>query len=575
MVLFTNKYQNSRNLLIFSFVVLIVVPLVALSFLSYFFFSNMTRNNLNEQYIENANHIALNLEYKQISLGNVVQRFVRDSLIQELLQENSFDISLSRDQENRFVQLKESVDSCVRITLVNSSRQALFYDAVLHLADDPVSRSNWYNKTISGDYSLYWNGKHEIELESSLKKEVFSVSYPIFSNSTSDIIGVVHIELEPEFFEGLYDLKIPESDLWIIDPTFRIMISTTGEGENTITPFASLIGKGSGTFPDKSENSFYLHSAPNNHDWRIMVKYSNKEIDHEIIQSWKYIFIAIICCLLIFIGFLFIVLKSFSLPLKYLVNLLNDLKEGHSDVDLSQYPSYEMLTLKNGIVSLVEEKENIRQQLTVSDQEKQVNELMKLQAQMNPHFLYNTLNSIKCIAINNQQLVINNLITSMIKLMQNVINREGVFISLEDELKNLKNYIDLESEIHGKPLNIQFEIDILLEEMLIPNFTLQPLLENAIVHGLHNDPDNGRITIRGYRVDSSLILEVVDSGKGISKDEIAAIMNSDSGSMTRMGIAGTDRKLKILYGEPYGLSFHDLGSEGFMIRVRIPMGTEL
>lgn len=199
--------------------------------------------------------------------------------------------------------------------------------------------------------------------------------------------------------------------------------------------------------------------------------------------------------------------------------------------------------------------------------------LDKLQAQINPHFLYNTLTSIKYIALENEQKQISDLITALVKLLRSTINREGFFIPLAREVENVRNYICIQNAVYKGNVDFRIEIPEKLLDYKVPNFILQPLVENCIFHGIHPEEKGGEICISSYITHKGLIITVKDNGDGFSEDCLMNMMGAENNKemMTNFGLKGVQQKIQIACGEGYGIFVTSTKNEGATVEITLPL----
>ncbi|WEK55052.1 MAG: sensor histidine kinase [Candidatus Cohnella colombiensis] len=206
-------------------------------------------------------------------------------------------------------------------------------------------------------------------------------------------------------------------------------------------------------------------------------------------------------------------------------------------------------------------------QIEMEQNRKRIVELELLQAQVNPHFLFNTLNSIRLKAIMKGENEIGEIIGSLSTLLRMTINRNNEFIPLHEEADTVKHYMQLMNYRHheGVELTVNLASDTLLEA--IPRFTLQPLVENAYIHGLRQK--QGEISISAWKQDDYLMIEIKDNGIGMTEDRIQEIMNG--APISGIGLKNVNERLKIIYGAPFAMNLISPPGEGLSIVLRIPL----
>jgi two-component system sensor histidine kinase YesM len=206
---------------------------------------------------------------------------------------------------------------------------------------------------------------------------------------------------------------------------------------------------------------------------------------------------------------------------------------------------------------------------------KQQAEFTVLRSQINPHFLYNTLGTVKWYAHMNEQPEIERMVSSVIDLLKSSVRRVGEFHSLAQEITQLKNYVFIQKIGYGDAFQIAYEVD---EEWLaseVPYFILQPLVENAILHGIEMSKGHGFIRVTAQVIKHVLTLVVEDNGKGMDAAQAANLLHVVSQKesvpgVTGIGIHNVHERIQLYYGQQYGLSYESALGLGTKAIVRIP-----
>ena len=212
-------------------------------------------------------------------------------------------------------------------------------------------------------------------------------------------------------------------------------------------------------------------------------------------------------------------------------------------------------------------------------------ELTALQSQINPHFLYNTLETIRGQALLDDNEEIARMTEALGAFFRYSISRKGTLVTLRDELANINNYM----LIQRYRFNNRFSLEIVVDEedeaayeCMVPRLIIQPVVENAIFHGLEDMDENGKVTIEIMLTEETLILMISDNGKGIPEDELERlnerIHSGDKkllemqGGTHRTGIAlpNIDRRLRLLYGDGYGVNVYSTLGQGTDVEILIP-----
>ncbi|MBC8530054.1 sensor histidine kinase [Christensenellaceae bacterium NSJ-44] len=211
--------------------------------------------------------------------------------------------------------------------------------------------------------------------------------------------------------------------------------------------------------------------------------------------------------------------------------------------------------------------------------EKRSAEMFALQAQIQPHFLYNTLNAIRYMAIIQKSKGIADMVSALITIMRSVTRTTTGPIPIREEIEWIKSYIFIEETRYCGKFLVDYQIDPQVENDLTIGFILQPIVENAIFHGLEPKEGMGKLTIaiREKQEEGIVEFEVRDDGVGVEQSDIESFMNAELRSKQRrrdVGLYNVNRRLKLNYGDEYGLQIHSQKGEGTQVRIKIPLVRE-
>lgn len=209
-------------------------------------------------------------------------------------------------------------------------------------------------------------------------------------------------------------------------------------------------------------------------------------------------------------------------------------------------------------------EENYVQKLLVKEAEFQA-----LQAQINPHFLYNTLNSINWLAKINRQHTISRMVEALGAMFRSLMDRERPVIALREELALVEHYLTIQTVRFGSRLQCDIRVEDGLMDTEIPKLTLQPLVENAIKHGLEQVVGTFHIRIRGRREDDAVVITVADDGPGMDGEAVQRALSGE-GRTGKIGLRNIHHRLQSRYGEAYGLTVRAQPGEGTAITLRLP-----
>jgi len=189
-------------------------------------------------------------------------------------------------------------------------------------------------------------------------------------------------------------------------------------------------------------------------------------------------------------------------------------------------------------------KQQLHEQQQKSDLEFEI-----LQAQINPHFLYNTLDSIKWLAAIQNANNIGELTTALINLLKYNISVKKAVVLLEDEIKSLNNYFVVQKYRYGDTFDARFELDPETLQCEVLHFMLQPIVENAIIHGFEDISHTGLVTIQSSKEGQDLVIAVKDNGIGIKADRIIDLENNPADRFNGIGMSNIHNRIQLHYGK--------------------------
>lgn len=288
------------------------------------------------------------------------------------------------------------------------------------------------------------------------------------------------------------------------------------------------------------------------------------------------IFFVFLACMLI--GIFLSVLISYQLgrPISRLNQHLDRIAKGHFEKDNSIETKDEIGEIGKHVNNMSARISTLLDHRIESEKEKNNLEIKMLQAQINPHFLYNTLDSIKWIATMQKNSGIVQVVAALSSLLKNMAKGCNEKVSLRTELNFLNDYITIEKIRYLELFEVHIEIeDEQIYDAKIIKLTLQPLVENAIFSGIEPSGRDGCIRIRAYAENQKLIITVTDNGIGIPPEQIDSLLSDTSkitkSTMSGIGLPNVDRRIKLVYGDSYGLSITSVVDEYTSIQITMPL----
>lgn len=275
----------------------------------------------------------------------------------------------------------------------------------------------------------------------------------------------------------------------------------------------------------------------------------------------------VIVVMIIFI--IYIVSYKFSKPLIEFVEImsvgnLNPINDKNNLVN----ETYEIKILTEAYDNMIKEIDYYVENLISEEKERRKAELKALQMQINPHFIYNTLGTIKYLARDEKIKEVDKTIDSLIYILQNTIGTTEELITIEQEIENLDKYIYINKLRFGSGTNVDIQVDKDCNSLSIPKLIIQPFLENAFFHAFVGI-DNGNISIYINRKGNNILIEILDNGVGMKETNINEI--DKKRSRGGIGVKNIHERLKIMYGSEYGVEIVSEIGYGTSIVMKIPI----
>lgn len=260
-------------------------------------------------------------------------------------------------------------------------------------------------------------------------------------------------------------------------------------------------------------------------------------------------------------------------PLQKLNESVKEWEAGNLNPDIYVGGSLEVEHLGKTLRSTVEQIRELMHDILVEQEEKRKSELDALQSQINPHFLYNTLDSIVWMIEGERYEDAVFMITQLASLFRISLSRGKTIISIEDEVKHAKNYMNIQKIRYKNIFSIDFEIDEDILNCCTVKLVIQPLLENAIYYGVECMDGDGEIRVVGYRKEHDVYIEVRDNGLGMPKETVEALLTENNRvrkSGSGVGLINVHNRIRLRFGNPYGLEIESQPDEGTTVRIHLP-----
>lgn len=579
------KSSIKAKILISTSLVVIVSLLISGS-LAYSYFVNILREQVIKDDSARLNQTRMHLEYIIDDIEKFSYNIAFDSDIQEYLNVKTWKSYLdqlwckdnARSKLKNYRNLREYIQS---IAIIRNDGTACANDSAFDEYTEENISGDWFQNYKRKMTRNYFSDPHVIQTDRSGVENV--ISY---------VIAVKNID-DPQIQTGYLILNIymdqfnktikPESDgfeayLWYgqdntvfykkkaLNYSIKPEILSKQDAENT-THDSYIV---------KQSNGYVIFTNKMSNGWQLAAYTMNSTLLKKTNYILYIFIIFIFASLLLIILIILPIVLGITRPITKLTKAMSKVSGGNMDINLDITSGDEIQILGDGFNKMIRELKSYIAESIELQKTKRNMEFNLLLAQINPHFIYNTLNTVIYLAKKQNNDDIAQMTDSFIRILQDAvkIGEQGISATFRQEMDVVKHYVNIQQYRYPGRFSITWDVG---EEMLdawIPKTILQPLVENALIHGIFPSDRMGEIRITATKDEETLILEVYDNGIGMDEPTITSLKNRSiiigNRSMRNIGIPNIIDRIDFLYGKDYGLNIESCSGEWTKIIVRIP-----
>ncbi len=605
-VFFGRLFFGLRNKMLMSFS---LVMILAVIFMSYFtvtkYSETLQQNNTNysnqvisnlirnlDDYISGIESITNLAMYNHYIQTYLIPQSRKDSTVtlppgSKINSDDALSFEMSLELLGNFIYTRKDIAS---ILLFNNDQLSLYKSTNLNI-DSSFSFKNdtWFINTRKAGLNPVITGPH---LQSYLTKDpqiVFSISRTIQGYDGLGPIGTIMVDTNLKVIDELcnsakligsgYVFVIDNNSNMVFHPDNKNKIVVKSGGATTnvykdILPLLSNDSSGSFTTTINKEKEQFVYKKMSKASWTIVAvtPYKDMVADTKSIQIT--VVIAGFICLLVLFAMIQFLSRRFTKPVVELTKMMNQADEGNLDLRSNIHTNDEISTLSHSFNNMLERIDGLMKEVVAEQELKRKSDLKVLQSQINPHFLYNTLDSIVwMIAGNNKNAI--KMIEALSRFFRISLSKGQDLIPLSDELEHVRNYLIIQGMRYQNKITFNIDVDESLFLYKTLKIILQPLVENSIYHGIKNKDEKGNIDITASIEDGNLVIAVHDDGVGMDDETRQNILKETfvqkHSSGSGIGVRNVNSRIKLYFGDEYGLSFESELGVGTTVYIKLPL----
>lgn len=579
-IISTYKFKNfsiNKKFTISLFLFLILPLTIVLLWMNYSLISHVNEQNLKTN-LEVLKQTQTPIDYMVQDLTYVSLQVLGNENIQQYLSEDSKENQKELLDNIRYdtTQLIENKKYITRLSVFDQDN--LYIRIGSYLKEEDTSyieeaaqlqgKPYWTPAIYEKNYVSSWARTYE----DSMIRAINSV------RSLNQILGYLKISVSEQYLCSLYNgiQDKGTKELFIMDQNGNIISSMNKDLlETNISDkkyFTKIESMKEGYFPLNPEEYISFYNIDETGWYVLKIDNANNLKAGNLLNS-----IGLICLILIIVFgiiFYYIQKRHIIAPLKSLSKDVSKFKEGRYQINQYNNSRDEIGVLNQSFIDMSQYIEELIERVYKSKLKEKEAQLSYLQSQINPHFLYNTLDSIRWMAIKEKQYEMADQMEALANLFKHALNQGKEMTTVQEEVNHLRDYLLIQKNKFGDRLQTEIQVDSALQRYPAINLILQPLVENAIVHGIGPKLEGGHIRVNIFHDEKYLYYEVQDDGVGAEESGVIAALNAGNDSYNALALDNINKRIKYKYGEEYGIQFSSTIGSGTTVRVKIPYEEE-
>ncbi len=577
-----------RSKMLIAFIAILLIPSVIIGFFSYRKSSFIIEEQTSRAYLEALRQTAINISYRLTEVENISDIIYTNVQLQNILRRASRQELTIGDVIGDYKAIVEIIHNLeksrnifrIRLLVPNNP---LYTTENFNIFPISAEESAKLNKELMAKASaMEWRYLGMTHYLGNVQKSIVSL-YRLMKDfeAVSQTLGVIAIDVDEETLVGvLKDMNLalpyramlykgnslvssytqmPEQLETDEDEVRRMLQETPADeqGYRTIRP---------------GRSSYLLLTQPvGNADWRLAVLVPAVNITSQSKPIGWYILLLSVSVVVLVLALSVLLSRTFTKRIRILGDKMKGIEQGNFGEVVAITGNDEISLLQRRFNKMSVQIKNLIDEVYTITINKQREEMKVLEGRINSHFLYNTLDTVKWMALASKAPDIANVVTNLSKFFRISLNRGQETITVEKELEHVRAYMEIQNIRFSGALRFETRVDSELNRVAIPKLILQPIVENAIVHGINKRPGKaGTITLRGRLRGEAVEFFIFDDGAGMSREMAATLLLAESPGY---GLRNVQERLKLAYGPGFGVKIRSKPGSGTAIRLRLQAGS--
>jgi two-component system sensor histidine kinase YesM len=578
------RFRSFRTHIVLAFVLVILMTIFIMSVTSYYLSRESIKSNtqdytleLVKQVNENIKSYVNGMKYMSNLVANnrSVQQYLSTKTFESLGEERIQKETISNFLESMYISRSDiaSINVFGKDDKFISGRK----DFELNPFMD-IKSMKWYQDAVAANGVDVVSSSHVQPIIKGRYPWVVSLSRELISQDGTQKLGVFLVDLNFNVLSDmLKDIKLGvRGYVFIIDSDGKIVYHPQQQliySDLKSEMIEEVLVNKSGTFTSEEGSQSRIYSIQDSDfGWKIVgVSYVNELVANQKNMRLSYILLGLICIVIAIMMSVFLT-QRISQPIKMLENHMKEVEKGNFDIQVPVPRTIEIGRLARTFNIMVGKIKELMTQAISDQEQKRKSEIKALQAQINPHFLYNTLDSIIWMAQSNKVKEITVMTSALAKLFRSSISKGQELVKISTEVEHITNYLKIQKMRYSNKLDYLIEISDSLQDYMSIKLILQPIVENAIYHGIKKKHGSGWIMIRSEETESDILLIVEDNGIGMNNEKCISLLypTTNHTDSRGVGVLNVHERLQLYFGTQYGLSYTSELGVGTVVTIRFP-----